>query len=98
MRQLLDNGANIEARNRTVLMIVANMGHKTIVQQLLDRGADIKATDNYGRTALFYAATNGHDTVVQQLDPEKTYRKRLARNDSEGRRKKKRSLDAEPCG
>lgn len=58
--ELLNNGANINARNETLgseqresaLMIAAYYDQPEILQLLLDKGADIEAVDNEGRTAL----------------------------------------------
>lgn len=39
-----------------------------MVTQLLEKGADIEATDNkYGQTALLFALENGQQAVVEQL-------------------------------
>lgn len=45
----------------------AKNGYKNIVKILLDRGADINATDNYGWTALMSAAKNGYNKYVSIL-------------------------------
>ena len=37
------------------------------VQELLEKGANIEAVDNYGLTALHNAASNGHKEVVALL-------------------------------
>ena len=34
---------------------------------LLEKGADVKATDRDGRTALIWAAQDGHEAVVRLL-------------------------------
>ncbi len=39
----------------------------TIVQALLDAGADVNAKDNNGETALIQAASTGHTETVQAL-------------------------------
>ena len=39
-------------------------GHEAVVQQLLEKGADVAAEDDYGPTALHEAARNGHEAVA----------------------------------
>ena len=56
---LLGAGAPIDAtdnRGRTALMIAAELGHATIVQVLLDRGADRTVADKGGKRAVDLAA------------------------------------------
>ena len=59
VRQLLDDGADIEKRNhmgQTLLMLTAmKKGHSTCVKMLLDRGADMHAVDNYESSSIAYA-------------------------------------------
>jgi ankyrin repeat protein len=53
-----------------VLLWAAENGDETIVQQMLDMGANIEAKDigvNDGQTPLVLAAYRGHDAIVQQL-------------------------------
>jgi ankyrin repeat protein len=52
---LLDAGAPIDAvdnRGRTALMIAAEIGHATVVEDLLSRGADRTIADRSGKRAL----------------------------------------------
>ncbi len=51
----------------TALIYAAEMGHTSTVSLLLDRGAQIGATDDDGRTALIYAAGVGSVETVQVL-------------------------------
>jgi len=61
---LLDQGADIHAKNDYALRLSACNGHLPIVQVLLEQGADIHA-DNDG--ALQLSASSGHLPVVQYL-------------------------------
>src|SRR3569833_2761034 len=70
--QLLNYGANIEAREReapgrTPLLLAAARGEDAAARLLLDRGADIEARDLYHRTALMFAAQKGHEAAAQRL-------------------------------
>ncbi|KAA0170630.1 hypothetical protein FNF28_01392 [Cafeteria roenbergensis] len=72
--RLLDAGAPVNRKNHanngvTALIVAAEHGHKDTVELLLDRGADLEATDDDGSTALVFAASGGHkDTVELLLD------------------------------
>jgi hypothetical protein len=64
----------------TVLMRKAREGNLPWVLDLIERGADLEATDNLGCTALMHAAYAGHLEVVQALleagaDPNRGSRK-----------------------
>jgi ankyrin repeat protein len=71
VQNVLDAGVNVEARDtplrRTLLMIAASHGHSTMVDELLDRGALIEATDRWGMTALMHAATTTSKRTIQVL-------------------------------
>ena len=42
-------------------------GYESIVQRLLEKGADIDGKDRSGQTALSRAAMKGHEAVVKLL-------------------------------
>jgi ankyrin repeat protein len=42
-------------------------GHETVVELLLEKGADLECKSNYGETPLCQAAQNGHEAVVRLL-------------------------------
>lgn len=68
--QLLDGGANVEARDafdRTPLLRAAFHGHRTAVELLLARGADPNVENMQRRSALIIAADQGHTSVVDLL-------------------------------
>ena len=56
-----------DAKGMTPLHSAAVRGHKDVVALLLDKGADIAATGNWGKTALRLAAERGHKDVVALL-------------------------------
>ena len=61
---------NIEKRDsadRAPLHLAARRGRTETVALLLDRGADINATDNYRWTPLHLAANWGHTKTVALL-------------------------------
>lgn len=41
------------------------MGHRAVVQQLFENGADIETKSSSGETPLLWAAERGHKAVVQ---------------------------------
>ena len=53
--------------NKTALMAAAVEGKVSIVQYLLQQGADKNKADNWGATALHLAALHGHIAVVRCL-------------------------------
>jgi hypothetical protein len=65
------------AAYRSTLHIAVDAGGKSMVQLLLDNGADVSRQDRHGKTALFIAAERGHDEIARMLlessaDPNKT--------------------------
>lgn len=54
-------------KERTPLMLAALARHNEIVEMLIGKGADVKATDSDGITALNLAALYGHDEVIKTL-------------------------------
>ncbi|XP_022110135.1 kinase D-interacting substrate of 220 kDa-like isoform X2 [Acanthaster planci] len=52
---------------QTALMCAAQAGKLELVQELLDRGADIKAIDEDRWTALIFASKEGHLDIVKAL-------------------------------
>jgi len=49
------------------LLRVAKEGHGAVLQQLLEKGAELEAKDYGDRTPLSWAAENGHEAVVRLL-------------------------------
>ena len=62
------NIAPSEPTNKAQLIIdAARNGHIGVVQELLDKGADVNAKDNKNRTALMLAFENGHKEIMELL-------------------------------
>jgi ankyrin repeat protein len=69
-RSALDQGADINARNRsgrTPLMMAAVTRNLDLVKTLLAQQADVRATDSAGMTALMWAAFGGDPAIVRAL-------------------------------
>lgn len=72
IKALLDNGAHPEgiedpAGRVTPLMIAAAKNHTSIVQLLIDAGADVRRADSAGTTPLHCAASRGRTRIVKFL-------------------------------
>jgi ankyrin repeat protein len=66
----LDSGLRANLSNRlawTLLMLAALHGNTAIGRELVSRGADIDATNNFGECALSLATQKGHVTFASWL-------------------------------
>lgn len=63
VEQLIGQGISV----KNTLRLAAEGGSLTIVQQLLDAGADVNYHNDHDRAALVAAAASGHDSVVLML-------------------------------
>jgi ankyrin repeat protein len=57
-----------EAGGMTPLMAAAAGGHETVVEVLLDCGADPSVRDKQGRSAAAHARAAGHLHLAERLD------------------------------
>ena len=62
-------GVNINARGNgySPLRLAAGEGRLQSVRYLLDQGADVNASENYGNTALTEATYYGHIPIMREL-------------------------------
>jgi len=76
LKEILDGGVDLEwshndttrgHKGKTALAIASEYGHLHVVNELLNRGANIEAQDDEAGTALFLAAGNNHLDVVKEL-------------------------------
>ena len=70
VRNLLDQGADVDARNRhgqTALMLAAHAGHREVVAVLVAHRANLNTTGKYGLSALMLALVAGHVEVARLL-------------------------------
>ncbi|XP_022903103.2 E3 ubiquitin-protein ligase MIB2 [Onthophagus taurus] len=58
---------DVRSGGKTPLQVAAHQGHVTIVQELLQKGADVNACDNDGDTCLHYAAFGNQPEVLHLL-------------------------------
>ena len=70
IKTLINRGSNIDAKSG-ILQAAAEMGHASVVQILIENGADVNATTEWYRMskggALQYASKGGHKHVVETL-------------------------------
>ena len=64
VKYLVDNGADIHAKDDLVLQVAIENGHLEIVQYLVSKGVNIHV---YYDLALQWAARNGHLDIVKYL-------------------------------
>ncbi|KAI9650422.1 hypothetical protein NHQ30_000436 [Ciborinia camelliae] len=70
IRQLLDRGVSIEARNsadQTPLLFAIEKGNIGIIRLLLDRGVDIEAMNSANQTPLLFAIEKGNIDIIRLL-------------------------------
>jgi ankyrin repeat protein len=67
---LLEHKADINARNKdglTLLHVAVNIGAPLMLEELLDIGADLNATDGNGQTPVEVASTKGYSSAESEL-------------------------------
>ena len=64
IKELIEAGADVHAREDWALRMAAHNGHLQIVEELLKAGADVHAREDW---ALLWAAETGHLAVVELL-------------------------------
>ena len=68
---LKKNSTNINHQDEeygdTALMIAARNGHESILEHLIEKGADVNLQDKKCCSALMAAAYGGHKTIVKHL-------------------------------
>ena len=67
VKQLIENGADIHAKDDQALRLSAFNGHLDVVKYLVENGADVHASDNAYYIALHISALRGHLNVVKYL-------------------------------
>jgi ankyrin repeat protein len=69
VQHLLQWGATVDASaySFTPILLAAIQNHPSIVDLLIGRGANVKATDYHGRTALHYLAQHGNTPSMVTL-------------------------------
>ncbi|KAJ7291204.1 ankyrin repeat-containing domain protein [Mycena rebaudengoi] len=78
IRLLLDNGADVHARNNGALRAAAEAGNTEVVQPLLENGANINAADEHTRSALEAAASWDGNPLISSWDSEDEKRRKKA--------------------
>ncbi len=93
IQALLQNGANIEARNTkgaTALHTAAKAGFITVVQLLIDSSANLEAVDHQGETPIFYALRS----TIKHKDKQKSVLQTLLKSGANPQHKNRKGLTA----
>lgn len=72
LKRLINFGAEVNAVTKnecktTPLILASTLGHENIVEELIQRGADVNHKDLWGYSAIIKAASNGHISTVKLL-------------------------------
>ncbi|KAJ7291257.1 ankyrin repeat-containing domain protein [Mycena rebaudengoi] len=78
VRFLLDNGADVHARNNGALRAAAKAGNTEVVQLLLENGANINTADEHIGSALEAAASWDGNPSINYWDSKKRKRRKMA--------------------
>jgi hypothetical protein len=78
VRFLLDNGADVHARNNGALRAAAKAGNTEVVQLLLENGANINTADEHIGRALEAAASWDGNPSINFWDSKKRKRRKMA--------------------
>ncbi|WP_375316602.1 ankyrin repeat domain-containing protein [Wolbachia endosymbiont (group A) of Colletes cunicularius] len=78
----IDVTAIKDSHDNTLLHIAARKGHLTVVEFLLEKGADVSVANNSGKVPISYAAEGNHWNIVESL-----LRKKAKFNDLSGEQK-----------
>ena len=66
---LVEHNAEINAKNNsgeTALIMATNFRHRSIVQFLLEKGADVKLTTKRGQSALDFASSSKIEKLLRK--------------------------------
>ncbi|KAJ7291243.1 ankyrin repeat-containing domain protein [Mycena rebaudengoi] len=78
VRLLLENGADIHARNNGALRAASKRGYTDIIQLLLQHGANVNAADEHTGSALEAAACWDGNPSIDPFDSEHAKRRKMA--------------------
>ena len=70
VRQRLEEGASVKARNRfgnTALISATRAGSLDVVKLLVEKGSSVDMVNTNAETALMNAASGGHEDIVDYL-------------------------------
>ena len=71
VQDLLSLGVDVDARDsehdETALMLASRKNHTQIAEYLINSGANVHATDRFGKSALSYASRAGANDIIRIL-------------------------------